>query len=184
MWISEVLQQLGSVLMSLDQLTTEGHIKVLGLGCSLKPCLVSMSHAATRGYVDVSALCCHLRPWWCQSPCFCQVHDSAPDVCGHVTMEGYVDVHSLCWHLRPCWCPWLMQQPFLCPWSVLPPETILTSMAHADTRDPVVVCGLCCLQKPCRSSTIVLLTFNGNETTRWSGCWGGLHHSPGSGPGW
>lgn len=33
--------------------------------------------------------------------------------------------------------------------SILPPETMMRSMAHAEARDHVDVCGLCCCKNVC-----------------------------------
>lgn len=37
MWMSLILQQLEAMLMSLAQVTTEGHINILDLGHSVRP---------------------------------------------------------------------------------------------------------------------------------------------------
>lgn len=43
------------------------------------------------------------------------------------------------WNLEPCWCPW----------SMLPQDTMMTSMIKAATGDHADVCDLGCHQRPC-----------------------------------
>lgn len=64
--------------------------------------------------------------------------------------ESYDGVSDLSCSREPHW--------YLC--SVLPLETMLRSMAHADTRDHVDIRGSCFWQTPCGSPWIVLLMTN------------------------
>ena len=65
-------------------------------------------------------------------------------ICGYCGSVKSFNVLGLCCICGPC----CLRVPCLCPFSVLPPKTMLRSIEPAEVRDKVVVHSLYCHQKP------------------------------------
>lgn len=107
---SEALLQPRSALISMIQVTTEGHDDVWGPCCTWSHVDV-VGQAAARGYTDVSGQFCHLRTW-----------------SGPTQPRAMSGSRSYC-----NWC-------LCCgPWIILPPKAMLISMVPAPLSRSMVL---------------------------------------------
>ena len=60
---TKILPQTGSVLLSVDHVTTKALADVRGLCSSLKPRCCPWARVSAEIHVDVNGLFCHLRSW-------------------------------------------------------------------------------------------------------------------------
>lgn len=146
---TRVLLQLGSVLMSVAHVTTEGHADDHSLHCNVNPCWYSWTmlllvpywceraYTATEGFGDVlvhSLL--RARSWF---EVLLQLGSMLMSV-AHLATKDPTDIHGLCCQLKPCQCLGALE----------PPGAILIWVACTATWIHCDVCpDQCCHWGPC-----------------------------------